>query len=174
MVPLARSTIPRSFSIPSSSSSPRLLSPSSYRALHTIRRPFSFSSSYFPVLSRAAAALSPLPPPQAALFTNGLLNKHNTYNNTASLRMLTTGSQREKVKVLLVLYDGGKHAEEVSYLTHPFVCIGCLTQSYPPKRTPNFFGLGFLFVRDGANCPRTRTRQFEVFLSKLSPDLASK
>ncbi|KAI4867700.1 hypothetical protein F4820DRAFT_184561 [Hypoxylon rubiginosum] len=30
----------------------------------------------------------------------------------ASTRLLTT--QREKVKVLLVLYDGGKHAEEVS------------------------------------------------------------
>lgn len=29
-----------------------------------------------------------------------------------SIRLLTT--QREKVKVLLVLYDGGKHAEEVS------------------------------------------------------------
>lgn len=36
------------------------------------------------------------------------------YHNLGSIRTLT--AQREKVKVLLVLYDGGKHAEEVGFL----------------------------------------------------------
>jgi formate dehydrogenase len=36
------------------------------------------------------------------------------YNNIGKVRMLT--GKREKVKVLLVLYDGKKHAEEVRNL----------------------------------------------------------
>lgn len=35
-----------------------------------------------------------------------------------SIRSLT-GFPREKVKVLMVLYDGGKHAEEVRYPIFP-------------------------------------------------------
>ena len=35
------------------------------------------------------------------------------HNNLGSIRTLT--GKREKVKVLLVLYDGKKHAEEVSF-----------------------------------------------------------
>lgn len=36
------------------------------------------------------------------------------YNHLGRIRTLT-GEKREKVKVLLVLYDGKKHAEEVSH-----------------------------------------------------------
>jgi len=47
-----------------------------------------------------------------------------TYNR-GSIRLLTT--KREKVKVLLVLYDGGKHAEQVRnpYLAPGVVCFAC-------------------------------------------------
>jgi hypothetical protein len=44
---------------------------------------------------------------------------------TTSLRSLTirlmSSAKREKVKVLAVLYDGGKHADEVSLVSSP--CI---------------------------------------------------
>lgn len=41
------------------------------------------------------------------------LPSRNPFGAHASIRSLT--GQREKVKVLLVLYDGGKHAEEVRF-----------------------------------------------------------
>ncbi|KAI2609253.1 hypothetical protein GGR54DRAFT_381798 [Hypoxylon sp. NC1633] len=50
--------------------------------------------------ARASKSLSNHPPPPPSVRT------------PASKRLLTT--QREKVKVLAVLYDGGKHAQEVS------------------------------------------------------------
>jgi formate dehydrogenase len=65
-------------------------------------------------LCRLAArpALSPLF--TSAARTSPILSRvrHNNYNNLGSIRTLT--GVREKVKVLLVLYDGKKHAEEVS------------------------------------------------------------
>lgn len=112
MVLPARSRIPLSsplflprtaFSISSRSSS------SSWRAFHTIRSPASTRTvTAIPLLpgGRRVAALSP-----NSFTKTGL-------NTATAVRLLTT-SQREKVKVLLVLYDGGKHAEEVSY---SFLC----------------------------------------------------
>lgn len=39
---------------------------------------------------------------------------------------MLTGDKREKVKVLLVLYDGGKHAEDVCYIfTLPPPLLDC-------------------------------------------------
>jgi formate dehydrogenase len=67
-------------------------------------------------LCRLAArpALSPLFTSAARASTSPILSRvrHNNYNNLGSIRTLT--GVREKVKVLLVLYDGKKHAEEVS------------------------------------------------------------
>ena len=53
------------------------------------------------------------------------LKLNNTFGN---VRMLT-GNHREKVKVLLVLYDGKKHAEEVCliYFT-PLLDFGVVVQ----------------------------------------------
>ena len=77
----------------------------SSRALHGLSaaRATSLASSRFGV---AAASQQP-----ALLHRGGpmLVGKSST-------RMLTTG--REKVKVLLVLYDGKQHAIDVSYETH--------------------------------------------------------
>jgi hypothetical protein len=44
------------------------------------------------------------------------------YGQKESIRLLTT--QREKVKVLLVLYDGGKHAEQVRFFLSFFSLLG--------------------------------------------------
>lgn len=53
--------------------------------------------------------------------------KLNTFGN---IRMLT-GDKREKVKVLLVLYDGKKHAEEVRYIHFPLYSFGLRLFSQP-------------------------------------------
>lgn len=69
----------------------------------------------------------------------------------ASIRPLTS-EKREKVKVLQVLYDGGKHAEEVSFLIRH--------RAYTPP--PSLF------------CPSPPTRHPLALLSSLpSPPLAS-
>jgi len=68
----------------------RLARPAFTSSLHTAARPSATSH----VLSRGALALR--------------------HNNLGSIRTLT--GKREKVKVLLVLYDGKKHAEEVPEL----------------------------------------------------------
>lgn len=70
--------------------------PAATRSLFTIARSSPVSNT---VLSRGT--------PLAALRSSYL--QHN--NHIGSIRTLT--GKREKVKVLLVLYDGKKHAEEV-------------------------------------------------------------
>jgi len=59
-------------------------------------------------LFTAAAATRPTP----SIVSRGA--QALRYNNIGKVRMLT--GKREKVKVLLVLYDGKKHAEEVRNL----------------------------------------------------------
>lgn len=81
-----------------------------YRALSTttaaacsVRNARSYTPLRADLTSRAALAYKSSP---STLFNPPSLRVR------ASTRLLTT--QREKVKVLLVLYDGGKHAQEVS------------------------------------------------------------
>lgn len=66
-------------------------------------------------------------------------NKLAISGKTDSIRLLTT--QREKVKVLLVLYDGGKHAEEVRRslslsiaLSTPLLPFSCVPDVLLPLR----------------------------------------
>lgn len=81
----------------------------------------------------------------------------------SSIRALTTA--REKVKVLLVLYDGGKHAEQVSSLL--FIrsspqsllseCGDPITPSWSSRKAPTATH-GFTFCK-GANWPPAKNEQ---------------
>tara|TARA_R110002060_G_scaffold41201_1_gene52706 strand:+ start:713 stop:1084 length:372 start_codon:yes stop_codon:yes gene_type:complete len=53
------------------------------------------------------------------------------HNNLGSIRTLT--GKREKVKVLLVLYDGKKHAEEVSVSSLNSIDLQWLTMAQVPE-----------------------------------------
>jgi formate dehydrogenase len=75
------------------------------------------------LLTRSLCRLAARPALSSSLFTSaarsspstlsrGALALRHNYSNLGSIRTLT--GVREKVKVLLVLYDGKKHAEEVS------------------------------------------------------------
>lgn len=88
----------------SSRSLARSLGPaaSRLRAFHSsssASRPSLSAAAQAALRSQTAAARAPRP------FLGSAMSK-------TSVRMLTT--QREKVKVLLVLYDGGQHAKDVS------------------------------------------------------------
>jgi formate dehydrogenase len=63
-------------------------------------------------LARPAFTSAARPTPSSSrILSAGALSLRR--NNLGSIRTLT--DKREKVKVLLVLYDGKKHAEEVSH-----------------------------------------------------------
>jgi formate dehydrogenase len=71
------------------------------------------------LLTRSLCRLAARPALSSPLFTSAARTspilsraRHNNFNDLGSIRTLT--GVREKVKVLLVLYDGKKHAEEVS------------------------------------------------------------
>ncbi|KAM7210372.1 putative formate dehydrogenase [Rhypophila decipiens] len=73
--------------------------------------PAAFASLTLPVSRLTYSARAE--PSAGGLLNNGL---NNGLKNTAVRLLTTSSSPREKVKVLLVLYDGGKHAEEVPEL----------------------------------------------------------
>lgn len=85
--------------------------------------------------ARGQAKSTTLLRPAAATRTSSLLS------TGSSFRMLTT--QREKVKVLLVLYDGGQHAKDVSVnfpigypsLVFYFLFLFFLLSYIPPRRS---------------------------------------
>lgn len=90
------------------------------RSLHRSLRPVSasaraLSTSSSAFTSRASttcrAGLTSRPALAPKSSTSLSLSSRSPFGAPASIRSLT--GQREKVKVLLVLYDGGKHAEEV-------------------------------------------------------------
>lgn len=75
-----------------------------------------------------------------------------------SIRSLT-GFPREKVKVLMVLYDGGKHAEEVS----PFrISLFFFNPNFPMRRRPT----AALLASTG---PRKRAANCALRSAPISP-----
>ena len=58
----------------------------------------------------ASLAARPIAASSSHILSRGALNLR--HSRLGGIRTLT--SKREKVKVLLVLYDGGKHADDVS------------------------------------------------------------
>jgi hypothetical protein len=73
------------------------------------------SSSLLSSLSRVSpcrTALRSYGSTNPSLLNKGTFTKTAKFGPLVSTRLLTSG-KREKVKVLAVLYDGGKHAEEV-------------------------------------------------------------
>ena len=81
----------------------------SARALSTSSSAFTSRAS---TTCRAGLASRPALAPKSSAPIS--LPSRNPFGAPASIRSLT--GQREKVKVLLVLYDGGKHAEEVRFI----------------------------------------------------------
>lgn len=75
-----------------------------------------------------------------------------------SIRSLT-GFPREKVKVLMVLYDGGKHAEEVS---QPSICLFYFNPNLPMRRRPT----AALLASTG---PRNRAANCSLRSAPISP-----
>lgn len=78
------------------------------RPLHRLAARPSFCSR---AIFTATAAARPIP----TWTTRSSAIRLQKLNSFGNARMLT-GDKREKVKVLLVLYDGGKHAEDVCYI----------------------------------------------------------
>lgn len=107
----------RSFTSSTSSSSSRLLSRSLLASTRSSLR------SFHNVSSRTSSPLraSSLRPSVQGCSSMGLHQQSLWAQQKfpASVRLLTT-QKREKVKVLAVLYDGGKHGEEVRRSTFPF------------------------------------------------------
>lgn len=73
---------------------------------HSIARPAARASFFTASAARTT--------PQSRVLSRGALALRQHNNHIGSIRTLT--GKREKVKVLLVLYDGKKHAEEVRIL----------------------------------------------------------
>ena len=97
----------------------------SARALSTSSTAFTSRAS---TTCRAGVTSRPALAPKSS--TPLSLPSRNPFGAPASIRSLT--GQREKVKVLLVLYDGGKHAEEVRYISF-FSRMGKRKQSISPE-----------------------------------------
>lgn len=80
------------------------------RGLHTVVSPAAATSLRSSTSRAAALASRQLPVTALAATTSTLQSK---LGPSTAIRSLTSG-KREKVKVLLVLYDGGQHAKDVS------------------------------------------------------------
>lgn len=85
---------------------------------------------------------------------------------TMSIRSLT-GFPREKVKVLMVLYDGGKHAEEVS---QPSISLFYFNPNLPMRRRPTAALLASTGPRNrAANCSPQKRSDLSSLLARELP-----
>lgn len=112
------------------------------------------SASAVPSLRSSSSRLGGVTSRQAAANSSALPGSicRSKLGPTMSIRSLT-GFPREKVKVLMVLYDGGKHAEEVSYPVFPDFDPN---PNLPILRRPTAVLVASTGPRDNqANCPRT-------------------
>lgn len=90
------------------------------RGFHNVSAASAIASSNLLRSSSASSSTAGLASRRAAVLPPNLTTKLGPSTTTRSL----TGFPREKVKVLMVLYDGGKHAEEVSFPPPKFCFYG--------------------------------------------------